>query len=215
MSLHVDGARLRTVVKSAVFACATMLVAPSLLSFAVRARLLGRDRALEGSTQALSCIPGLIGDYLRRAFLRRVLQRCHPSAAIGFGTIFSKAGACIDEHVVIGPRCHIGLVHIERNALVGPGCHLLSGARTHGTSDLSVPVREQAGEVTRVRIGEGAWIGSAVIVMADIGAETVVSAGSVVHQSLPPRVIAGGMPARMLSQRRGPRTLTTVMRKTG
>lgn len=206
--------RLRAVLKSAAFACATVLVAPALVSFTVRGFLLGRDRALEGSTQALAGVPGLIGDYLRRAFLARTLTRCHRSAVIGFGTIFSKAGACIDENAVIGPRCHIGLVHIERNVLIGPGCHLPSGGRTHGTGDASVAVRDQTGEVTRVRIGEGAWIGSAVVVMADVGAHTVVAAGSVVHQPLPSDVIAGGVPARTLS-RRVSRTPSSFARKAG
>lgn len=204
---HMKGVKngVRRAVKASAHTCATVLVAPALLSFALRSMVFGRNRALEGSTQALACLPGIFGEYLRRAFLQRVLRRCDSTAVIGFGTVFSQADACIDARVVVGPRCHIGLVHIERDVLIGPATHLLSGGRTHGISDPAVPIRDQAGDLRCVRIGAGAWIGSAVIVMADVGADTVVSAGSVVHQPLPARVVAGGVPARTLSQRRGPR----------
>ncbi|MBI1875773.1 MAG: hypothetical protein HYS05_18050 [Acidobacteria bacterium] len=55
----------------------------------------------------------------------------------------------------------------------------------------------------RVHVGEGAWIGSAAIVMADVGAHTVVAAGSLVHEPIPPAVVVGGVPVRIL-KRRGP-----------
>ena len=53
---------------------ATVCVLPSLVSFWCRRIVLGADRALEGSTQALGLVPGVTGQYLRRAFLRLVLD---------------------------------------------------------------------------------------------------------------------------------------------
>jgi acetyltransferase-like isoleucine patch superfamily enzyme len=192
---------LRQLLKSAAFNLATVAVSPSLLSFQVRARVMGRDRALAGSTQALAIVPGVLGQYLRRAFLARTLARCHPSATIEFGTIFSKAGAIIDEQVYVGPRCHLGLVHLERDVLLAAGVHVPSGARTHGTSDTSVPIREQQGTLSVVRIGAGAWIGSAAVVMADVGANSIIGAGSVVTSPIPDDVTAVGVPARVLRSR--------------
>jgi acetyltransferase-like isoleucine patch superfamily enzyme len=191
----------REVVKAAARGLALLLAMPSLLSFWVRARLLGRDRALEGSCEALSLLPGLLGQYVRRAFLGRVLARCHSSACIGFGVLFSKAGTRLDENVYLGPRCQIGLAHIERDALLAAGVHVTSGARTHGFADLDTPIRDQAGEPTMVRIGAGAWIGSNAVVMADVGRNTVVGAGAVVTKPLPDGVIAAGVPARVLRRR--------------
>ena len=75
-----------------------------LLSFWIRTALVGRDRAFQASCQTLSLIPGLTGQYLRRAFLGCVLDRCHPSATIEFGVLFSKVAAQIDENVYIGFR---------------------------------------------------------------------------------------------------------------
>jgi acetyltransferase-like isoleucine patch superfamily enzyme len=180
---------------------ATLLVSPLLLVYVCSAAFLGRDRALENATELLSLLPGLPGQYLRRAFLARVLAGCHPSAFIGFGSIFSKAGAKIDANVYIGPRCHIGLAHVERDVLIAAGVHLLSGARTHSITELSRPIREQGGVNSLVRVGAGAWIGSAAVVMADVGRDTVVGAGAVVTRPLPDGVIAVGVPARVVRPR--------------
>jgi virginiamycin A acetyltransferase len=188
---------LRTIVRAA----ATVAVSPMLVSFFIRSRVLTADRALEGSTQALSMIPGLPGQYLRRAFLARVLAECHPTATIEFGTIFSRCGARIEEHAYLGPRCHIGLAWIERNALVGAGVHIPSGAQSHGFSDPAQLLRDQPGVRRMVRIGAGSWIGSAAVVMADVGRDTIVGAGAVVTGPIPDRVIAAGVPARVLRHR--------------
>ena len=115
---------------------------------------MGRDRALESSSAALALIPGLIGQYLRRAFLARTLAHCGPNSVIDFGTLFSQAGARIDDYVYIGPRCHLGLVHLEANVLLAAGVHIPSGPHTHGT-DPSAPIHDQQGAPTLVRIGAG------------------------------------------------------------
>ena len=192
---------MREVLKASARGLATVCVAPALASYFVRSLVFGRDRALEGSSQALSLVPGLLGQYLRRAFLSRVIAHCAPSAVIEFGTIFSAAGTRIDENVYLGPRCHIGLAHFERDVLLGPAVHVPSGRLTHGIGDGSAPIRDQEGRRTLVRIGEGSWIGSAAVVMAEVGRHTVVGAGAVVTKPLPDRVVAGGVPARVLRSR--------------
>jgi acetyltransferase-like isoleucine patch superfamily enzyme len=179
----------------------SVLVAPAIASYWIRRSLFGPDRALEGSTQALAWLPGITGQYLRNAFLRAALAECHPSATICFGTIFSRADARIGANVYIGAACSIGRVRIERDVLIGSGVHLPSGPETHGIADLTVPVREQPGSERTVRIGHGAWIGNAAVVMADVGHDSVVGAGSVVTRPLPPFVIAGGVPARVIRGR--------------
>ena len=188
-------------IKSIVRAFATLAVTPALVSFWIRSGLIGRDRALEGSSQALALLPGLLGQYLRRAFLGRVLAHCHHTATIEFGTIFSSAGARIDENAYVGPRCHLGLVHLERDVLVAAGVHVPSGAHIHGTADLEKSIRDQPGHRRLVRIGAGSWIGSAAVVMADVGRGTIVGAGAVVSSPLPDFVIAAGVPARVVRQR--------------
>jgi virginiamycin A acetyltransferase len=176
-------------------------VTPSVLSWHVRARVLGADRALEGSTQAWAIVPGLAGQYLRRAFLCRTLRSCARTATIEFGTLFSSAAASIGERAYIGPRCHLGWAVIGDDVLLAAGVHVPSGARTHGIDDVAVPIRDQETRKSAVRIGRGSWIGSAAIVMADVGADAVVAAGAVVTRPLPDMTIAGGVPARVLRHR--------------
>ena len=197
---------LRRTVKAAVNGLATVCVLPAVVSFHLRAAVMGKDRALEGSTQAFALIPGLAGQYLRRAFLRQALAYCAPSAMIEFGTVFSQAAARIEADAYIGPRCHIGLVHIGRDALIAAGVHIPSGGATHDFSNLTVPIRLQPHHRSVVRIGAGSWIGSASVVMADVGADAVVGAGSVVTKVIPEYAVAAGSPARVIRMR----TVTSV-----
>ena len=187
--------------KTAARAAATLLALPALISFAIRSRVLGPNRALLGSTQALSLIPGVVGQYVRNAFLRRVLAHCAPSAAIEFGTIFSNVGARIDDNVYIGPMCHIGFAHLEHDVLLGAAVHIPSGPDTHGIDDIDVPIREQTGQLQLVTIGAGSWIAGAAVVMADVGRNSVVAAGAVVTRPLEAAVIAAGVPAKVVRSR--------------
>ena len=180
---------------------AVLVVLPSLISWYVRSLAMGPDRAIEGSTQFWANVPGLTGQYLRRAFLCCTLSSCARTATIEFGTLFSSASASIGERAYIGPRCHLGWALIENDVMVAAGVHIPSGARTHGMDDLSVAMRDQPSSKTPVRIGAGAWIGSAAIVMADVGKDAVIGAGAVVTRPIADRVIAGGVPARVLRER--------------
>jgi acetyltransferase-like isoleucine patch superfamily enzyme len=192
---------MRETIKFGLRVLATIVVLPSLASFWIRSVVIGRDRALEGSTQALALVPGILGQYLRRAFLSRVLPCCHHTATVEFGTIFSSADARLERNVYVGPRCHLGLVHLERDVLIAAGVHVPSGAHIHGIADLNTPIRDQPGYRSIVRIGAGSWVGSATVVMADVGRGTVVGAGSVVTGALPDFVIAAGVPARVVRHR--------------
>ncbi len=187
--------------KAVARAVALVLALPSIVSWHLRSPFVGRNRALEGSTQALAVLPGIAGQYIRRAFLSSVLVSCHRSVTVCFGTVLSQTGARLDENVYVGPGCHLGLVHLERDVLVGAGVHIPSGPETHGTANPDLPIREQPGRPMLVRIGAGSWIGSAAIVMADVGPDSVIAAGAVVTQPLPGRVVAAGVPARVVRTR--------------
>jgi virginiamycin A acetyltransferase len=194
---------MREFLKTSARGLARLVMLPAVLSFEVRARVMGRDRALAGSTQALAILPGLLGQYLRRAFLAHALEGgCDATATIEFGTIFSQAGARIDARVYVGPRCHLGLVHLERDVLIAAGVHVPSGAATHGTEDVDRPIRDQDGSPSLVRIGEGAWIGSAAIVLADVGRHSIGGAGAVVTRPVPEYTVAAGVPAKVVRARR-------------
>ncbi|WP_439629034.1 acyltransferase [Gemmata sp.] len=191
----------RRVAKAVLRAAALVGVLPVLVGYWLNAACLGRNRALESASQLLSLLPGVSGQYLRRAFLQQVLARCHPSALVEFGTLFSQAGAVLEENVYVGPRCQLGLVRLERDVLLASGVQVPSGGKTHYFDDPTKPIREQGGERRVVTVGAGAWIGTGAILLADVGAGTVVAAGAVVTRPLPENVIAGGVPARVIRHR--------------
>ncbi len=202
-------------VKAALHAAGWLIVTPSVVSWWVRSRVVGPDRALEASTQAWALVPGLMGQYLRRAFLSRTLRGCARSAVVEFGTLFSSTSASIGERAYVGPRCHLGWAVIEDDALLAAGVHVPSGAKTHGLDDPAIPIRDQPMLKTPVRIGAGAWIGSAAIVMADVGRDSVIAAGAVVTRPIPDRSIAAGVPARVIRHRDDAPAMTLIRNLSG
>ena len=180
---------------------ALVAVSPVLAAYWLNAAAVGRNRALESASQLLSLAPGITGQYLRRAFLQRVLAQCHRSVLVEFGTLFSQAGAVLEENVYVGPRCQLGLVRLERDVLLAANVQIPSGGKTHYFDDPSTPIREQGGERAVVTVGAGSWVGTGAIVLADVGKGTVVAAGAVVTKPLPDGVIAAGVPAKVVRNR--------------
>ncbi|MFN7917491.1 MAG: acyltransferase [Vicinamibacterales bacterium] len=193
---------MRQLIKQVVFTLSLALVLPAWLSFRLRSLVFGADRALLGSTQMLSLIPGVTGVFMRRAFLWLALEECATSVTVEFGSVFSKTDARLGENVYIGPNCSLGSVVLERDVLLAPSVHIPSGPDTHGTADPDIPIREQAGRLRTLRIGAGTWIGTGAIVLEDVGANAVIAAGAVVTRPVPADVVAGGVPARVLKERR-------------
>ena len=192
---------MRELAKAAGRFLAHLVAAPLLLGHVLKVPLLGKNRALESSSQLLSLLPGLSGQYIRQAFYSWTIAECHASATIGFGTILSKTATRIGANAYIGPYCSLGSVTVEHDVLIATGVHLLSGGRMHGTSDLSRPIRDQEGEFVHITIGAGSWIGAGAVVMADVGRNSIVGAGAVVSRPIPHSVVAAGVPARVLRPR--------------
>ena len=92
-------------------------------------------------------------------------------------------------------------MHVERDVLIASGVHITSGAKMHGTDDLTKPIKEQEGVNTLVTIGQGAWIGSLAVVMADVGRDSIIGAGAVVTKPIPEKVVAAGVPAKVIRER--------------
>ena len=106
----------------------------------------------------------------------------------------------------VGARCHLwageidGQIRIGEDCNFGPFCFLTASnyGIEAGTRFLDQPKHDQD-----IVIGDDVWLGTGVIVLAGvtIGSGTVVAAGSVVTKDLPPGVIAGGVPARVIRER--------------
>jgi acetyltransferase-like isoleucine patch superfamily enzyme len=192
----------RELLKTLARGFARLAVLPIYASYRVRLVLLG-DRAFQGTSQFLSVVPGLVGDYLRREFYRLTLAACAPSVQIVFGTLFASRAARIGENTYVGSCCMIGDAVIGRDVLLGSNVQLLSGKAQHATSDLEKPIRLQPRRFDLIHIGDDTWIGNGSIVMANIGTKCVIGAGSIVTEDIPDHSIAAGNPARVLRMRDG------------
>lgn len=110
---------------------------------------------------------------------------------IGSRTGISGGSICAAREVVIGTDCLIGADVIVADT----DFHPLDPSRRRDSAAAYRAARP-------VLIGDNVFLGARVTVLkgVEIGANTVIGAGSVVTASLPPNVIAGGNPCRVIRE---------------
>jgi len=197
---HPERGPIARFVKRCVEAAATSLVSPRLIAyFLVRAAR--GDRAMLGASESLARIPGMRGVYLRAAFYRHTLAHFGRDVSVGWGSTFSMRQARVGEGTYIGRHCGIGFGDLGAHVMLADGVQVLSGGREHGLSpNDSETHQDQVQRYTRVKIGDGAWLGTNSVVMADVGTNAVIGAGAVVTRPVPDDVIAVGAPARIVKR---------------
>jgi acetyltransferase-like isoleucine patch superfamily enzyme len=187
--------RLRGLVRDGLVYAGVLLLTPVWLPAWVERRLrLGEGWFIAGA-QLVSLFPGRLGVFVRRSFYRMTLDRCATDCHVGFLTTFSHPEAEVQEGVYIGHRCTVGTAVIERDATIGSNVDILSGRRQHDFARTDVPIQDQGGRFTRLRIGRNSWVGNSAVLMADVGADCVIGAGSVVVKPIPAKSVAVGNPA--------------------
>ena len=118
------------------------------------------------------------------------------------GVVLEDPRTSIGDDVWISSCCYVDYATIEDHVLVGPKTVLLAGRSHHRMERMDVPIKHQGNPPKRpVRLGRGCWIGANATVMADVGHDAVVGAGSVVTRPVPPFGIVAGNPARLLRMR--------------
>ncbi len=168
---------------------------PLLLIYYISLVFLGRVKALWGVTETSSCIPGVWGVFIRSVVYNVLMAQCDKNIVICFGTTFSDTNSKIGSHVYIGRRCSIGWVNIEKDVMIADHVIIPSGGKTHQVYP-GHPPRSFENQFSCIKIGEGSWIGTGAIVMADIGKYCVVGAGSVVTKPVPDNTRVAGIPAK-------------------
>lgn len=116
--------------------------------------------------------------------------RCDYGSLIALGDNFYANFGCV---ILDCNRVTIG-----RDVKFGPGVHIY--AATHPIDpDFRASGRELAHPVM---IGDGVWVGGGSILLpgVTIGEGSTIGAGSVVSRSIPPRVVAAGVPCRVLRE---------------
>jgi acetyltransferase-like isoleucine patch superfamily enzyme len=137
----------------------------------------------------------------------------------------SNAGIRIGNGVFVGRNtilsCKDGDIELADGANIGFNCEIFSASRVtigagtlmaaygyviggdHDFSDPSKPVLEQSRTSAGVTIGPGVWMGAGAKILdgVTVGEHAVIGAGAVVRDDVPPRAIAVGIPARVVSTR--------------
>jgi acetyltransferase-like isoleucine patch superfamily enzyme len=111
----------------------------------------------------------------------------------------------IGDHVGIGEYAYLGGaggLEIGNECIIGQyfSCH----PENHNHADLSASIRTQGVNRKGIRIGGNCWIGSKVTILdgVTLGSGCVVAAGAVVTKSFPADSVIGGVPAKLLKERR-------------
>jgi acetyltransferase-like isoleucine patch superfamily enzyme len=140
------------------------------------------------------------------------LEDCARDVGVGFGTWFSKRTVRIAPRVSIGAHCLIGSCTIGEGALLGSNIDILSGRHQHVGSEENTQIADQAGKFSQIHVGANVWIGNRATIMADVGDNSIIGAGSVVVHDIPESSLAVGNPASV--KRQGKCLHSTVIPRT-
>ncbi|MCO5732330.1 acyltransferase [Rhizobium sp. SSA_523] len=109
----------------------------------------------------------------------------------------------LGDNVSVNPyACLSGRVTIGNDVRIAS--HVSIVGFNHGFDDLDTPIFRQPLTSKGIEIEDNVWIGANAVILdgVRIGTGSIVAAGAVVSQDIPPFSIAGGVPARVLKSRR-------------
>jgi acetyltransferase-like isoleucine patch superfamily enzyme len=139
--------------------------------------------------------------------------------AIGHGVFVGRNTilSCKNGDIVLGDRANVGFnceifsastVRVGRDVLMAAYTYLVGGDHLYDRTD--VPVLQQGRTARGIDVGDGAWLGTHVVVTdgATVGRDAIIGAGAVVVGAIPEFAIAVGTPAKVVRDRRagGPTT---------
>jgi acetyltransferase-like isoleucine patch superfamily enzyme len=105
----------------------------------------------------------------------------------------------------IGSNCQIfsaNFVRIGENVLMGAYSYLIGGG--HNYENIDIPIIDQGRSAKGIHLEKNIWIGAGVKILdgTNIGKNAIIGTGAVVRDDIPEYAIAGGVPAKIISDRR-------------
>ena len=140
---------------------------------------------------------------LRAFCARHMLTSCGENVNVERHARFGR-GVTLGDRSGIGINASIGeQTHIGSDVMMGPDCVIYT--RNHRFDRLDIPMRGQGyGPVEPVEIGDDCWIGGRVTILpgVHVGNGAVIAAGAVVTKDVPPYAVVGGVPAKIICNRK-------------
>lgn len=111
----------------------------------------------------------------------------------------------IGDNVGLNDRVYIsvrGEVHIGNNVIVGPSVSIFSENHCFDRTDMCI--KDQGVNRGITIIEDDVWIGAHSVILSGvrIGTGSVIAAGSIVNKNVAPFSVVGGVPARLIRDRR-------------
>ena len=172
------------------------LSAPGQIGFWVRQKIITRRLAMSGSHLSIAPLTWWNG--------YENIQLGN-DVSVGRGCIFeSTAGTItIGNNVGFNSNCTLGAdfgsIIIGNNVIVGMNTVMRAANHRFDLGNETL-IRDQGHVGDEINIADDVWIGACVTILAGvhIGSHSVVGAGSVVTQDVPPSSLVAGVPARVI-----------------
>ncbi|HOP08129.1 MAG TPA: acyltransferase [candidate division Zixibacteria bacterium] len=157
------------------------------------------ERIYSQCKELVATVPTIVGQYLRLGFYYVVCERISPDVSFLLGSMVAHRATTIGAHTVVGAYSIVGCADIEENVLIGSRVSLLSGKYQHGTPEERANGQTTNDTYQRIHVGRGSWIGEQAVVLANVGENCTVGAGSVVLRDTVDNATYMGNPARKVS----------------
>jgi serine acetyltransferase len=192
---------LRTISKRILFGLAWSILSPLVLLTWIEKLVLGpeTERVFGACKELLCLVPTPLGVYLRAAYYWSSCVDVSPDAVLNFGTMLAHRNVSIGPRTVVGAFSIIGYSQIGQDVLFGARVSVLSGKYQHGRPEQRSRGNEVGEQFETIRIGRNSWIGQDAVIMADVGCNCTVGAGSVVQRPVVDDITVMGNPARKVS----------------
>lgn len=149
-----------------------------------------------------------LGRSVRGILCKNIFVACGANVNVERMAFFGMGKALeIGSNSGIGPRACLmnvkgGELIIGDDVMMGPDVLIYTCNHLHDNVD--IPMDRQGFTYMRVVIEDDVWIGARVIILPGvvIGKGSVVGAGAVVTRDVPPYSVVGGVPAKVLKNRK-------------
>lgn len=145
----------------------------------------------------------------RANICKNFFRKCGKNVNIKRGAFFGSG-----KNIEIGDNSDIGLdayiagidrggeLVIGNNVMMAPHVTILT--LSHNYDNPEIPINQQGSYPTKVIIDDDVWIGYRAIILPNItiGKGAIIGAGAVVTHNVPPYKIVGGVPAKIIKDRR-------------